>query len=40
MASEDMALRPCGPSWVYCDGNCNECSDNTLTYSTTTEVNE
>ena len=39
MASEDIALRPCGSSWAYCDGNCKECADNTLlTYSTTTEV--
>lgn len=38
MASEDMALRLCGPSWTYCDGNCMECHKNNLTYTTSTEA--
>lgn len=38
MASEDMALRPCGSSWAYCDGNCTECYNSKITYSTKTEV--
>ena len=40
MASEDMAIRKCGSSWEYCDGNCNECYNRALTYSTTTEVKD
>ena len=38
MVSEDIIVRPCGPSWAYCDGNCAECCNNNLTYSTSTEV--
>lgn len=38
MASEDMALRPCGPSWAYCDGNCSKCYNNNLSYTTKTEA--
>jgi hypothetical protein len=38
MASEDMALRPCGSSWTYCDENCTECHKNNLTYTTSTEA--
>jgi hypothetical protein len=40
MVSEDMALRPCGPSWAYCDGNCKDCYKNNLTYATSTEAIE
>ena len=40
MTSEEMMLRPCGPSWSYCNGNCIECHKNNLTYTTSTEVDK
>lgn len=37
----NKAIRPCGSSWVYCDGICSDCAKSkTTTSNTTTNTNE
>ena len=38
--NNDMMIRQCGASWAYCDGNCSDCHNGSLTYTTSTEVDK
>lgn len=33
--NEELAIRPCGGSYQYCDGQCASCELHSTTYSTT-----
>jgi len=30
----DYAMRPCGGSWAYCNGDCSQCPEADRTYTT------
>ena len=37
MMQKDNAIRPCGASWAYCDGNCAGCTEKDFTTSNSTD---
>lgn len=33
-------IRPCGGGWACCDGNCDSCYKNKITYSNSTDEDD
>lgn len=36
----DWMMRPCGGTWVYCEGDCDTCTRGQFTTSNTTKTDE